>query len=649
MDIIKALKEKNGLSFNDQQLNMVNHLYGPALFLSTAGSGKTTITCARIGQLIEKEKVKPEKILALSYSIASANDIKNRFDELFNGKIHMLERNKVKFSTIHSFALSVIGYYTYKTNSKIHIIEKGHSRITKKNILKKLYYDLTKKEASAREIEKILETISYAKNNGWTKKTHRKASKVMSFEYLYNEYENYKTKNNMIDYDDMIFMCYNLLKDNYELRNRYQNKYEFIQVDEAQDMSYYQYKIARMIAGAAGSLVLIADDDQCIYSYRGSNPGLLMNFIKEYPTVKQFYLDRNYRSTKTIVEISKEFIEKNKVRFDKEIKSNSYIEKDLNIKKFNSITEQNTFIVDEIKDNYMDELKETAVLFRDNLSVIRLVHQMIRKRIPFYIKDGNLNFFRHWIKNDIIAVLLLADDKWTVESLMQIFSKFKLFITRQQVTDVYNKQLTRESIFETFNKITGTTTEQRRAMEEFEKHLDKLKYMEPSEAVNYILEEMKYKDYLGRLSSYSGYGGYEKSTYARYIELLKYFTQGEKTITGFWNRIGKLQKNIIESTSNKDKNAITLSTFHSSKGLEFKNVFLIELNEGVIPSVMSIGESKKYTGEELDEERRLMYVALTRAKENLYLLSADTTSRFVEEIEKISIKRKGKEIIDEIS
>lgn len=628
MDIIKALNEKNGLKFSEQQLKILNFKYGAALVHATAGSGKTTTTCSRIGCLIMHYGVKPEKILTLTYSNASVRDIKERFDSLLSGKIHMLEREKAEFTTIHSFALSIVRYYFQKTNQHFDVIQdKGHS------LLREIYNNIHKRYPNESEMVKITSAISYINNN----KTNAAKSinvtgltMVDGFSYIYQEYEKRKLEKNLIDYDDMISMAYRLLIENQALKERFENKYDFILVDEAQDMSLIQYELLRIVCSRKQNIMLIADDDQSIYGFRGSNPELLIRFTKDFLGVKQFYLDKNYRSTKTIVETSKSFIEKNKIRFKKEIVPNSNIEKEIYIGSFDDEPSQNNFIANEISKNYMNELKDTAILYRDNLSVIQIIYFLRKYKIPFYIKSDDLNFFYHFVKNDIIAAIFLAEDRRQLLAFYQIYNKVGSKLKRYDLAKIGNKDIMDENIFDILRSAGGLDNDQRAAISNLEKQLDELVKLKPIYAVDYFLNTMGYSNYLEGLTRSNNY---ENSIYARHVDLMKFFTQNEPSIRTYWDKIGRIQLDVKKSIENKGKDAVTLSTIHSAKGLEFKNVFLVELNEGIIPSYSSLKQNRNPRYDEYSEERRLMYVGLTRAKENLYLLSTRVKSRFLIELE----------------
>lgn len=288
----------------------------------------------------------------------------------------------------------------------------------------------------------------------------------------------------------------------------------------------------------------------------------------------------------------------------------------------------------------MNELKDTAILFRDSLSAVQLIYYLNKYDIPFYCDLSDIRFFLHFIKNDIIAVILLAYDRTCIESLYEIYNKINLPFKDKDIQKVYKQKYEKEDTFRAFEILNAYYNKnQKEAMKSLEFQLNELSKLNPNQAIDYFLNNMNYKAYLTSLANKSGYA---HSVYARYIDLMKFFTRNEPTIHTFLYKIGNLQESVKKSSENINKEAITLSTLHSSKGLEFKNVFIVSVNEGIIPSIPSLSNPKTNQYDQLEEERRLMYVGLTRAKENLYILSYKKQSCYVNELKNI-IKHKVRE------
>ncbi|EOD00005.1 ATP-dependent helicase [Caldisalinibacter kiritimatiensis] len=630
IDLLHKLKEKKNLQLSYEQLKIVNNIDGPALTLATAGSGKTTTICCRVGNLVTRKITKPERILVLSFSNASVNDIRKRFESLFTSIIHLNEMKKIKFSTIHSFANSALRYYFNKMDNIPSIIDEKEQN----SLISQIFYEINKRRPRPSEKKEILSLISYININKIKNNINISSyNLISSFGLIYKRYEQIKREQNKIDFTDMLFMCYTLLKEYKPLQNTFENKYDYILVDEAQDMSLIQYEIIKLMTSKHENLMLVADDDQSIYGFRGSNPEILKTFLSDYKNAETMYLSKNYRCTKTIVNVAKQFIEKNPNRFKKDIKPYNNKESELIIKHFKEEKNQNMFIANEIKRKYSNELQDTAILFRDSLSAIQLIYYLNKYDIPFYCNISEIKFFRHFIKNDIMAVILLAYDRTNIESLYEIYNKINLPFKDKDIKKVFDQKYKTEDTFRAFERLNAYyNKEQKNAMKNLEYQLNELSKLNPNEAIDYFLNNMNYKDYLANLSNKSGYAN---SIYARYIDLMRFLTKNEPSIRTFLYKIGNLQINVKNSKENKNKQAVTLSTLHSAKGLEFKNTFIISANKNIIPSIPSLTQSKNPQYNALDEERRLMYVGLTRAKENLYILSYKQPSRYITELKDI--------------
>lgn len=629
MNIIDKLKEKNGLEFNQEQLEILNHLLGSAIVHSTAGSGKTTMICSRIGLLINDYNVSPEKILVLSYSNASVNDIFKRYKELMTGKIHSRVNEKLRFSTVHSFGMSIINYYSRKTGIEYKIA--GTRGIKGKNaIIRDIFKDLYNRNPQTTEIDRIINGITLLNNSkmndGFIRSTE---SNIDNLAYFYNKYNEYKQENKIIDFDDMLIKSTQLLRENQALRKYYKARYEYILVDEVQDMSKIQYELLRLIVNDYENIMAFGDSDQSIYGFRGSYRNIFIDFTKDFPSIKKYQLDINYRCDVNIVDISSKFIELAKNRPSREISAYSQDLGTITVASFKNDEEQSEFLVKEIKEKYSGNLGETAILFRDSLSLIKPVTKLINKELEFYCNKEEYNIFRHFTKNDIIGAIWLSYNRSLVLALWQFYNKINLNLTRGDMLRLWDKHDKKEDLFHCFKRIGGLSKEQKLLVEELEKDLDHLAKLKPYEAIDYFLKDMNYKDYLSSLSKGITY---ESSIYSRYIDIMRYLTKNEPSVRTYIDWVARLQVRVRDSFNNSGKDAVTLSTLHSAKGLEFDNVFIIDTNENILPSYLSKDDK---VSSKMEEERRLMYVGLTRARKNLYILSSGRKSQYIREIESI--------------
>lgn len=549
---------------------------------------------------------------------------------IFKNIIHLDTIKKINFSTIHRMANSILYLYEKKTDNKMTIIENSNKSPNKLEILGKICKDVNGKKPSKFNLERLAGLISRKRND-----PRCGVINYDRFDSIFEEYERIKANNNYIDFDDMIHKSVEYIESFIPIRETFQRKYQYILVDEAQDMSITQYKLLKSIANLYSNIMLVGDDDQSIYGSSGSDPNILRYFYKDFMNTKLYNLNFNRRCNKTIVETSEKLIRNNRMRFHKEIIPIREEKNPIIIKDFKNMDEQVDFIVNEIKAKYLNGSSNTAVLYRDNYSIIQLLHTFIRKGIPFNLNKTTLTFFRHWIKNDIIAILLLADDRSTIQSLEHIYNKLDLYLNEGQTRKIISEHNYGEDIFRTFDKLRGFNNSIRKNMKKFERDLNNIRDLSGPQAIEYILERMSYFDYIKEIVSSESL---QTSTQYRYIEIMKYFARDTRNVRELWNRIGKFQKNIMDSNERYSENRIYLSSFHGAKGLEFDNVFLIDMNNGIMPQAVvlsTINKTKKNT-EQLQESRRLMYVAMTRARDNLYLLSSskDNVSMFIKEIQR---------------
>lgn len=628
MNLRDELVEKKELRLTEEQLKIINHVYGNALTLATAGSGKTTTICGRVGNLIKYHNIDPEKILILSYSKASVIDIKDRFKKLFTHIIHLNETNKINFSTMHSFSYSNIKRLEKYNKKQYKVLTEEEKR----KLIADLFKNINYRDPKGGELNQIMNMISFINNN----KIHNivdinSFTLIEGFGEIYKQYEDVKGDLHKLDFEDMLFNFYTKLRDYKYIRENISEKYDYIIVDEGQDISQLQYEIIKLLSN--NNTMIIADDDQSIYSFRGSNPKILFEFKNELkPTL--FYLSTNYRSEKCIVELSKKFIMSNPHRFKKQIQTKSSNDGNIIIKGFNNNEDESKYIAKTIKDNFMEDLEETAILVKDNIVSIKIFYYLINYQIPFKNNINKVKFFYHFTKNDILMTLMLARiDRTEARALLEFYNKINLPFNHSDMLRIYKDKYKNEDLFTSFERILELSYKQKKALDKFNKDLDHISNIDPSEAINYFINDMGYIDYLNELSKKS------KSTYLvykRYIDLLYFFAEGEKTILGFLDKIARFYSKIKDSSDNLNRSGVSILTVHGSKGLEFDNVFIPSVNYGMFPSQDLQDDLGDYELELYYEERRLMYVGLTRARKNLYILNSGEKSDFIKELTDIN-------------
>lgn len=611
----------------------MNHINGPALVLAVPGAGKTTVLIHRTANLILNQNVPSERILSITFSRASARDMKERFLKLYKN----FNPNQVHFSTIHSFAYGLVKEYFYRYNIKYGLIEGEKSPLNKNRLLRKIYFDINNEYLTEERFENVANTIGYIKNMLLDIDEYLKLNNVEinNFREIFVSYENFKRKNHLIDFDDMLTLSLQILKEDRYLLNKYRNKYDYIQVDEGQDTSKVQIEIIRTIAAPRNNVFVVADDDQSIYGFRGAFPRALLNFNKMYPSGKIFYMEENFRSSKNIVSVCNKFIKQNTLRYNKNLFTANKNIRPITIVKVENMLDQYDYLVQEIKEH--EDYKNTAILYRNNISAIGLIEFFERNSIPFYIRDSKIHFFNHWVVDDILSFLRLAHDDKDMETLEKIYFKMKGYIYKKYIN--YIKTLDCNiSVFDRLMEYPYLEDEYKSQIRELKYDFKKLSNLRPYEAISFIEKNLKYEKYLRENSLKFGYTFDSLKTILYFLKIISSRTNNVYEFVGRLKYLDYLTQQSKESSK-----GVTLSTVHSSKGLEYKNVYIIDLIDGEFPAANSVEAFEKGNIEALEEERRLFYVGMTRAKEVLDLITICNknekrveNSRFVKELEVIS-------------
>ena len=612
-----------------EQEKAIAHFKGPALVLAVPGAGKTTVLLHRTINLIKNHNISPDSILSITFSKASAEDMKKRFS-LTNSDV---ESNLAKFSTIHAFCYSLIREYAYINKLSYTLIEDSKNPNNKYNLLKKIYFETNKDYINEEKLDNLLNAIGYIKNMMLTPNEFLDKNKIdiNNFKTIYTVYENYKRTNHLLDFDDMLTMAQEILNKNNYLLQKYRNKYDFIQVDEGQDTSKAQMEIIYSIAAPKNNIFIVADDDQSIYGFRGAYPKGLFQFNKKFPNGKLFFMENNYRSSKNIVSISNKLIKNNKTRYNKKIVTDNDFLEPINLIKVQSILDQYKYIIDDIKDK---DISKCCILYRNNISSIGLIDTLEKEGIQFYMRDTNIRFFNHWIVQDMINFMIFANNTSNIQLYESFYYKMKGYISKVQLN--YAKTLDHNKcVFDRISTYPGINEFYKKTLRELKMDFKRISNLKPREAIKYIENILEYDNYLKEQSMKSGNTYENLTTMLFYLKLIANDSPDLNHMVGRLKHLQYLYKN-----SKHTSNGITLSTVHSIKGLEFERVYIIDLIDGDFPSQSSIDSFNKGETDLIEEERRLFYVGMTRAKEHLSLITLKSIgakvlepSRFLKELQ----------------
>ncbi len=613
---------------NQAQQQAVLHFNGPMLVLAGPGSGKTLVITERTKNLIEQHRIPEEQILVITFTKAAANEMKERFLSLRNTK-----NTGVNFGTFHAVFFTILKH-AYRFTAANIVREEARYQYMKE-LIHRMELDF---EDEKEFISDLLSEISMVKGSRMEISTYYSihcADEI--FRALYQEYNRKLQKANLIDFDDMLLLCHRLLTERPDILAVWQRKFQYILIDEFQDINLVQYEIIRMLAKPQDNLFIVGDDDQSIYRFRGAKPEIMLNFPVDYPVCKKIYLDINYRSTANILSAANRLIRHNENRFEKQATTRKEAGAEVVIKQFNTLSEQNQMLAEELLrlNKEGNSLSGMAVLVRTSLGSGALLYKLMEYNIPFRMKDNLPNLFDHWIAADLIAYIKIAMGRSDRSLYLQILNRPKRYISRECLD---SSEVDLEAVKEYYEDKNWMLER----IDQLEYDLSVLSRMGPFAAVNYIRRGIGYEDYL---KEYAEQRKIKLEELLDILDELQENARGFKTYQEWFSHMERYKEELKRQAAeinSKKMDSITVATMHSSKGLEFSTVFIVDANEGITP------HKKAVLTPDLEEERRLFYVAMTRAKETLYILSAKERynkvmqcSRFLDEIRELDLK-KGK-------
>lgn len=606
------------MGFNEAQSQAIQHTDGPCLVLAGPGSGKTLTIVNRVKYLIEKQKVRPEEILVVTFTRFAAAEMKSRLC-LVMGKRDL----PVTVGTFHGIYYGILKW-AYRMNQENILSETEKYQILR-GVINKERMEIFDEEDF---IQDIAAEIGKVKNNRIPLEefVSEKCS-ADAFRNIYRNYEQHRKELKKIDFDDMLVLCYELFRSRPDVLAQWQKKFRYVLIDEFQDINRIQYDVIRMLAQPENNLFVVGDDDQAIYGFRGADSELMLGFGKDFPDAKQILLGMNYRSTANIVQNSLKLIENNVERYSKKLEANREGGSCLHIQEVKDPVEEAEYVLEEIQKCKVNGIKEEeiAILFRVHTDARAVVEAMVERKIPFQMKEHLPNIYEHFIAKDIMAYFRLATGKRRRQDFLQVMNRPKRYLGRDSVS---GSQVS----FEDMRKFYCDKDWMIDRIDQFEWDVKMLMKMAPYAAIQYIRKRIGYDDFLKEYAFTHQINRSDlNEVLAEIEEAAKAFSSVEEWFAHVEEYTETLK--VKEKERNRPRPGVRLMTIHASKGLEFKQVFLIAANEGRIPY------QKAKTDKEIEEERRLFYVAMTRAKDFLKICYVKikngkevTPSRFVDEL-----------------
>ncbi len=612
------------MGFNKAQTTAIKHGTGPCLVLAGPGSGKTLTIVNRIKYLTDVLKVRPEEILVITFTKYAAKEMKQRFL-----KLTQQYSSPVTIGTFHGIYYGILKW-AYRFGPENILSEKEKQQLVS--------YAVSKEKLDILDMEDFLADIM--SEIGLVKNSRIKPEEFVSkkcdkeaFYNIYMTYESERKKRRKIDFDDMLVLCYELFKQRPDILKLWQKKFKYILIDEFQDINQIQYDVIKMLAAPENNLFVVGDDDQSIYGFRGADVKIMFRFLKEFPNAKQIVLNRNYRSTKNIFNTAQKVIRWNQMRFEKKIDAQKEMGKSVHVQEVKDAAQEQEYVLDDVERRLKEGIKaeDIAILFRLNSDARSIVEGLLKRGIPFNMREYMPNLYEHFIAKDVATYFKMAMGSRKRQDFLMIMNRPNRYISRQALEK-------KEPTFEDLRRFYIDKEWMQDRIDQFEWDLKMILKMEPNAAIKHLRKKVGYDDFLREYALEKGVNVTElfdvldelEEACMPYHSLEEWFVHVEEYTQALKNK---------QIHKNETSNGVHLLTMHASKGLEFNTVYIIEANDGQIPYKKSLKEHKE------EEERRLFYVAMTRAKEELKISYVKvkngreaSASRFIDEIFKAARK-----------
>lgn len=631
----KEFETTFSVKLNQQQKEAVQSTKGPVLLLAVPGSGKTTVLVTRLGYMIYCRNIPPESILTVTYTVAATKDMSERFAVRFGEDM----AKRLEFRTINGICAMIIQYYGRRIGKTPFELVKDEKATT--GMLIKICQDHGMGYPTESDLKNVRTLITYIKNMMLNEEELQKLEEESDIRIagIYREYCRQMREQKLMDYDDQMLYAYNILRKDPGVLAYFQNRYPYICVDEAQDTSKIQHAIIALLAAGTGNLFMVGDEDQSIYGFRAAYPEALLSFEKKHSGAKVLLMEENFRSNAKIVEAADKFIQKNTLRHEKHMRAAREAGADIREISLKSRKAQYVYLMkaaqecttgmagmsgsEEHRGRADASVTETAVLYRDNECAIPLIDLLERKNIPYRMRNADLSFFTHRTVLDVQNIIRFAMDPKDTELFMQIYYRLKLFFNKKDA--LRYAQISQEKDMEVLDaalKYGNLEKYQEDNIRNLKRQMVRILNMPGDEAVNQILTYMEYQDYLKKMGMN-----------ANKLETVKLIGSRVESPEKLLERLEELRTIIQEKVSDKDCPFI-LSTMHASKGLEYDTVYLLDVMDGILPEKV-LANPRTASKEELEtyeEERRLFYVGVTRAKNQLNVFTTNKPSKFCSEL-----------------
>ena len=631
----KEFETTFSVKLNQQQKEAVQSTKGPVLLLAVPGSGKTTVLVTRLGYMIYCRNIPPESILTVTYTVAATKDMSERFAVRFGEDM----AKRLEFRTINGICARIIQYYGRRIGKTPFELVKDEKTTT--GMLIRICQDHGMGYPTESDLKNVRTLITYIKNMMLNEEELQKLEEESDIRIvgIYREYCRQMREQKLMDYDDQMLYAYNILRKDLGVLAYFQNRYPYICVDEAQDTSKIQHAIIALLAAGTGNLFMVGDEDQSIYGFRAAYPEALLSFEKKHSGAKVLLMEENFRSNAKIVEAADKFIQKNTLRHEKHMRAAREAGADIREISLKSRKAQYVYLMkaaqkcttgmagmsgsEEHRGRADASVTETAVLYRDNECAIPLIDLLERKNIPYRMRNADLSFFTHRTVLDVQNIIRFAMDPKDTELFMQIYYRLKLFFNKKDA--LRYAQISQEKDMEVLDaalKYGNLEKYQEDNIRNLKRQMVRILNMPGDEVVNQILTYMGYQDYLKKMGMN-----------ANKLETVKLIGSRVESPEKLLERLEELRTIIQEKVSDKDCPFI-LSTMHASKGLEYDTVYLLDVMDGILPEKV-LANPRTASKEELEtyeEERRLFYVGVTRAKNQLNVFTTNKPSKFCSEL-----------------